>query len=208
MNKDRPFRLDAVLFDFDGTLARPAIDFPGLKRELGTPPGVFALEHLRSLPHGEELDRANEVLARFELDAADRAEPNDGAEATVRSLRDLGLLLGIVTRNRREIIVRSLERFSELSPADFDVIVTRDDDVKYKPEPDQILLAASRLGVSPERTMMVGDFVVDVEAGYRAGSVTVHLLDPEDGAVPAHEPDFRIKSLLELEAIVRMGLSP
>jgi phosphoglycolate phosphatase-like HAD superfamily hydrolase len=56
--------------------------------------------------------------------------------------------------------------------------------------------------------MMVGDFVVDVEAGYRAGSVTVHLLDPEDGAVPAHEPDFRIKSLLELEAIVRMGLSP
>ena len=201
-------RLDAVLFDFDGTLARPAIDFPALKRELGTPPGMFALEFLRSLPLGEESVRAEAVLTRFELEAADRAEPNDGAEDTVRSLRELGLLVGIVTRNRFEIIVRSLERFAHLSPEDFDVIVTRDDEVAFKPEPDQILLAASRLGVEPERTMMVGDFVVDVEAGYRAGSVTVHLLHPDDTAVPEHDPDFRINSLVELEAIVRLGLSP
>ncbi len=208
MDRLRPFRLDAVLFDFDGTLARPAIDFPGLKRELGAPPGVFALEYLRSLPSGEERTRAEAILTRFELEAADRAEPNDGAEEAVFAIRDLGLLVGIVTRNRIDIIVRSLERFRDLSPADFDVIVTRDDGVKFKPEPDQILLAASRLGVLPDRTMMVGDFVVDVEAGYRAGSVTVHLLDPDDTAVPDHEPDFRIDSLFGLEAIVRLGRDP
>lgn len=206
MEETRPDGLAAVLFDFDGTLTRPAIDFPGLKRELGAPPGMFALEYLRSLPPGDERDRAEEVLERFELDAADRAEPNEGAEDTVRALRGLGLLIGIVTRNRRKIIERSLLGFPSLSPADFDVIVTRDDGVKFKPEPDQILLAASLLKVRPERTMMVGDFVVDVEAGHRAGAVTVHLLDPNDSAVPDHEPDFRIDSLVELEAIVRTRL--
>ena len=206
MDKSRSPGLDADLFDFDGTLARPAIDFPGLKRELGAPPGTLALEYVRSLASGDELDRAEEVLARFEMDAADRAEPNDGAEDAVRCLRELGLLVGIVTRNRLEIIERSLLGFPNLSPADFDVVVTRDDDVKVKPEPDQILLAASRLNVLPERTMMVGDFAVDVEAGHRAGAVTVHLLDPNDSAVPDHEPDFRIDSLAELEAIVRMRL--
>lgn len=206
MDRNGSLQLDAVLFDFDGTLARPAIDFPGLKRELGAPPGMFALEYMRSLPSGDERDRAAAVLERFEMDAADRAEPNDGAEDAVRSLRGMGLLVGIVTRNRFDIIERSLRRFPNLSPADFDVIVTRDDGVRFKPEPDQILLAASLLGVLPERTMMVGDFVVDVEAGHRAGAVTVHLLDPNDTAVPDHEPDFRIDSLVELEAIVRTRL--
>jgi HAD superfamily hydrolase (TIGR01662 family) len=206
VGKNRSPGLDAVLFDFDGTLARPAIDFPGLKRELGAPPGMFALEYVRSLPSGDELDRAEDVLARFEMEAADRAEPNDGAEDAVRCLKEMGLLVGIVTRSRLEIIERSLRGFPRLSLADFDVIVTRDDDVKVKPEPDQILLAASRLNVRPERTMMVGDFVVDVEAGHRAGAITVHLLDPNDSAVPDHEPDFLISSLVELGDIVRMRL--
>ena len=41
----RPFRLRAVLFDFDGTLTRPgALDFAAIKRQVGCPPDRFVLE--------------------------------------------------------------------------------------------------------------------------------------------------------------------
>ena len=47
----RSFRLRAVVFDFDGTLTRPgALDFPGIKREVGCPPDSFLLEWIEALP--------------------------------------------------------------------------------------------------------------------------------------------------------------
>ena len=55
----RPFRLRAVLFDFDGTLTHPgALDFAAIKREVGCPPDQFVLEWILALPHGAERDAA------------------------------------------------------------------------------------------------------------------------------------------------------
>lgn len=200
----RPFRIEAVLFDFDGTLTRPGgIDFEGLREALGAPPGIFALEFVLGLPRGERA-RAEEILERFELQGADRSEPNDGAEEEVLRLREIGLPVGIVTRNTRRTVERAFSKFPRLGSSDFDLIITRDDDVPPKPEPDSILLAAERLGVGVERVAFVGDFVVDVEAGRRAGAVTVHLIG--DYTEPDHEPDFRIERLSDLKEVVVLGL--
>lgn len=202
----RGFRLDAVLFDFDGTLTRPgAIDFDGLKQALGAEPGTYALEHLSALEPGPERERALDILHRFEVEGARRSEPNDGAESIVAWLREAGMPVGMITRNTLGMVERALENFSALSLDDFDVVVTRDTPVPFKPEPDTILFAAAELGVAPERCAMVGDFVVDVEAGNRAGAVTVHIVDPEDPDLEHHEPDLRIHHLDELREIVRMG---
>lgn len=202
----RGFRLDAVLFDFDGTLTRPgAIDFDGLKQALAIAPGTYALEHLSALEPGPERDRALAILHRFEVEGAERSEPNDGAEDIVAWLREAGLPMGMITRNTLSMVERALENFRALSLDDFDVIVTRDTPVPFKPEPDTILFAAAELGVPPERCAMVGDFVVDVEAGNRAGAVTVHLVDPEDPDLEHHEPRFKIHHMDELREIVRLG---
>lgn len=201
------FRVEAVLFDFDGTLTRPgAIDFPGLREALGIPAGTYALEHLGTLEPGSGRDRALAILDRFEVQGADRSVPNEGAEDAVHAMRSLGLKVGMITRNTLPKVERALRRFPRLSLEDFDVVVTRDLPIAFKPEPDTILYAADRLGVAPENCVMVGDFVVDVEAGHRAGAVTIHLVDPSDPEEINHEPDFRIGSLLELESVVRLGL--
>ena len=43
--RPRPFRLRAVLFDFDGTLTVPGqLDFAAIKREVGCPPDQLVLE--------------------------------------------------------------------------------------------------------------------------------------------------------------------
>ena len=88
--------------------------------------------------------------------------------------------------------------------ADFDVILTRDDAVARKPEPDSILLAAEKLGVKARNILMVGDFIFDIQAGRRAGAVTVFLGNGTGSSPP--DSDFTVAALSELENILRYGL--
>ena len=185
MKNVRAFRLAAVLFDFDGTLTRPeALDFDAIKRELGCPPDEYVLEFIEALPPGERHELAAAALQRFELEGAAQSVPNDGAEEAVLSVRRHGLKVGVITRNGRAAVEASLERFEHLTPDDFDVIVTRDDPVRFKPAPDGLLYAAERMGVTPDRMLMVGDFVLDLVAGRHAGCVTVYLTNGGGGDAP------------------------
>jgi HAD superfamily hydrolase (TIGR01509 family) len=209
----RPFRLRAVLFDFDGTITRPgAIDFPAIKREIGCPPDHYILEWIGALPQGERRDAANATLERFELEAADASRPNEGAEDLVHRLRALGLAVGVLTRNGLRAVERALARFRALTPHDFDVIVTRDDgDIAPKPAPDGVLHAAAAMGVPAAETLVVGDFLLDMQAGRAAGAVTAHLLNHglpgfgQEAQPDAADCDFVVGRLAELEAVVRLG---
>jgi HAD superfamily hydrolase (TIGR01509 family) len=58
----------------------------------------------------------------------------------------------------------------------FEVIVTALSAQHTKPYPDPILLAAQRMGVSPEACLMIGDTTVDIRAGKSAGAQTVGVL--------------------------------
>jgi len=213
-----PYRIDAVLFDFDGTLTNPgALDFAAIREAVGCPPGELILEYLESLDDAAEKAGKYALLDAFEADAAAGSAPAREAEAVVSGLRALGIPVGIVSRNSRSAIERALENFPLLSPSDFDVIVPREAPVRPKPAPDSVLLAAAELGVDPGRVLFVGDNQLDVEAGSAAGTFTV-LVRPEHPsayeaaggpgeagrAVPA-APDVVIEHLGEVPLVVRMG---
>ncbi len=224
----RPFRLEAVLLDFDGTLTKPdGLDFPAIKAKLGCPAERYVLEYVEELPPGPARDQAFAALEQFELEGAARARPNAGAEEAVRRLRRHGLKIGVITRNGRPAIDRALENFDHLSAADFDVIVTRDDPYPPKPAPDGVLGAAAAMDADPERVLIVGDFILDALAGRAAGAVTAFLTNGETfagGDLPAEMAvrdafstagapcaetgacDFVIASLAELDDVVRLGL--
>ncbi len=214
MSDARPFRLRAVLFDFDGTLTHPgALDFAAVKRAVGCPPDQYVLEWILALPPGETRDAAARTLDRFELEAAGASAPNAGAEDLVWWLREQGLAVGVLTRNRLSAVEGALRRFSALTVSDFDVVVTRDDGhIPPKPAPDGVLHAAAAMGVPPEQTLVVGDFLLDMRAGRAAGAVTAFLSNhgaPDGGEAAAPEAadcDFVIGRLSELEGVVRLGL--
>ena len=214
MSAARPFRLRAVIFDFDGTLTHPgALDFAAIKREVGCPPDQFVLEWILALPEGAARDAAAATLERFELEAADASAPNEGAEELIRGLRDASLSVAVLTRNGRSAVERALRRFPTLTLADFDVVVTRDDgDLAPKPAPDGVLHAAAAMGVPPEETLVVGDFLLDMRAGRAAGAVTAYLVNHgETGDGEGAEPesadcDFVVARLPEVDQIVRLGL--
>ena len=212
----RPFRLEAVLFDFDGTLTAPGeLDFAAIKRAVGCPPDRFVLEWALALEDDERRDRALAALERFELEAAARSRPNEGAEELIGALLAHGLALGVLTRNGGAAVERALDNFATVSGADFAAIVTRDDPAVPKPAPEGVLLACARMGIAPERTLLVGDYVLDVEAGRRAGAVTALLTngrdpDPSDAAELSGRrpprPDFTVHRLGEVLGIARLGL--
>ncbi|MEN8689774.1 MAG: HAD-IA family hydrolase [Desulfobacterales bacterium] len=204
--KKKPRYIHAVLFDFDGTLTRPeSLDLNVIKRRIGCPADSYLLEYIETLPSADERQKALEAVDQFELAAAAEAKPNDGAEELVGYLHTVGVRVGIVTRNSHQSVLRALHNFKRIDVADFDIIVSRDEPVNPKPSGDGIHLAARRLNVAVAEVLMVGDYAIDIEAGIRAGAITV-LLDnhlPKAGQdVPS---DFTVEHLADIQKIVRHG---
>lgn len=200
----KPFCTKAVIFDFDGTLTRPgALDFKTFKKTLGCPFDRPVLEFIHALPDPDQRATALEALERFETAGAEASAPNLGAEDLVRRLKAMGVKLAILSRNSGRSIARAFDNFTAVGPGDFDLIVSRDDKVALKPSADGVHWAAAKMGLDATETMVVGDFIFDMEAGRRAGAVTV-LFCPA-GTEPVAAADFTIAALDELEALVRLG---
>jgi phosphoglycolate phosphatase len=209
-----PRRIRAVLFDLDGTLVHTRIDFPRMKegvlaelRAEGLDSEPFrALDALAIIeraaaaltdPSGFRR-RAEIALVREELAVCDEAVEAEGAIETLQWLREQGVGVGIVTRNCREAVERVLERV----PLWRQVLLTRADTPRVKPDPLHLRLALEHLAVPAENALMVGDHVMDVRAGRAAGMPTLGVLLPErppDYFLEA-QPDGVIRKLPELRA--------
>ena len=202
----------AVLFDFDGTLTRPeALDFTAPRTALGCPAGTTILEYIDALPTKDAQEKANGILAAFELAAARASIPNPGAEEAVALLKDRGIRLGILTRNTLASIRESLKNFRGLMEADFSVIITRESAGRPKPHPDGVIGAARSLGVALRDLLVVGDFIFDIAAGKAAGSPTVLVTNgrtaPDSRAAGVTwagdaKPDYTITDLSELAPLL------
>ncbi|WP_319524124.1 HAD-IA family hydrolase [uncultured Desulfosarcina sp.] len=204
--RNKAYRIDAVLFDLDGTLTQPgALDFPALKRDIGCPLELPVLEFMAGL---KDEDRRREITRRldaFELEGALSSRPNAGARQLIGAIKKAGLPVGILTRNSRASTLRALENFDGVSPSDIDVIVTREDPVKIKPSGQGVLLAARKMEVDPAHVLVVGDFSFDMDAGRDAGALTAFLANKSpvpDGLVC----DFVIDALADLEPILAEGV--
>ncbi len=203
---NKPYRISAVLFDFDGTLTKPdALDFSVIKEILGCPDEIPALEFIESISDAQKKAEAFNELNRFESRAAANSEPNPGAENLIRTVHSKGIPMGLVTRNSMDSVKVSLKNFNSIGLDYFDVVITRDDPVKPKPSPAGILLAARKLNVDPGQILMVGDYVFDIDAGRSAGTLTA-LLDVNPRVDKRHlECDIIISCLADLEPVLHMG---
>jgi HAD superfamily hydrolase (TIGR01509 family) len=192
-----------VLFDFDGTLTEPGtLDFAAVRNAIGCPPTQAVLEFIGGLQDEAACRNAMEILDRFEVEAAARSRPNAGAEDLVRFLRERGLRTGVISRNSPQSIEIALRSFTTLRPAHFDLILTRDDPYPPKPSPEGIRAAAARMGVPADEVLVIGDYLFDIEAGYRAGARTAFLTNRGPLICRDPKPDFTIDRLDEVREIV------
>ena len=186
---------NAVIFDLDGTLTVPVLDFDAIRDEirLSDGPILEAIERMEP----DMRAAAMAVLERHEQHAAETAELQYGAAETISELRRRGYAVGILTRNARRWAELVLDRFGLV----VDGLRAREDGVN-KPAPDGVLALCGRFGACVESSWMVGDFLYDIQAGSRAGSRTVLMIG--DGAPPdyASAADHVIRSLPRLLELV------
>lgn len=208
----------AVLFDLDGTLAETDIDFSKLREATLQLIAEYAIDplplrsldvlgameqaasELRSAGRPEEAEelrkRAHARLQAMEMAYCSTPRPIPGAHDLLSMLKARGARIGIVTRNDRQVSLRTLEQLR----IPFDMLVSRDDVQNVKPHPQHILIALQEWHIAPEQCVVVGDYWMDVEAGRAAGCRTVGIWRRDVLLNPFrdHPPDVLVRDLREL----------
>lgn len=184
-----------VIFDMDGTLTEPHLDFAAIRAEMGITGDAGILEALEAMPPAQR-DEAMTRLLVHELRAAREAGAADGAVEVVRRARQAGLKLALLTRNTREAMRIVLGRFA----LEFDLTMSREDG-PIKPSPVSILQTIESFGVEPAQTACVGDWVFDIQAANAAGCTSI-LLARDRQLDFADQADYVIHSLWELPDIL------
>ena len=174
--------LKAVLFDLDGTIidSNNAIfeTYTQVAKRLGVePPDIEVLRGLLGQPSnlnlpilfGENKDARpiyNEVVIKTHENLPTLPHVKE-------TLEKIDLPMGIVTSKRK---ANAIEVLGELYEK-FDVLITPEQTVKQKPDPEPMHLACKKLSVKPEECVYIGDTVRDYKTARNSGTEFIALID-------------------------------
>ena len=183
--------MDAVLFDMDGTLLDTLADLdasvnyalarfglPGVSQEQTRQAAgygsIVLMDELsgHAFPTGSQ--QFEQLLACFSqhynAHHDDATQPYEGIMELLAALQARGLAMAVVSNK----IHQDTEQLRQLYFARYiGLAIGRSDDVAPKPAPAMALAACRQLGVTPQRTLYVGDSEPDVQVARNAGCVSV-----------------------------------
>ena len=217
--------LEAVIFDWDGTLADSkkyiVKAFQKVLREVGCevtdeyidrligigPRNIFK-EALKSanMPYSEEM--INEMIEKkikVQMKFLTEIELFDGAVELLRSLHNR-VKMALATMSNRKVIEKILDEKGVRKY--FDVVITVDEVNKPKPDPEIFLKSAAKLECKPERCVVVEDSIFGVMAAKRANMkcIAVPTGSYSKEELGKYKPDLLVDSLNDRDAILNFIL--
>lgn len=185
--------MQAVLFDFDGTLVDTAPDLgyalnlqrarhglPFLPEESIRPYASHGSRGLLEIGFGLLPAHASfepmraEYLALYTQVMTRQPVLFPGMAEALAEIEQRGLQWGIVTNKPRRFTVPMVEHMGLDRRAG--AVISGDDAPQPKPSPQTLLLACERMRLDPEQVLYVGDAERDVQAGNAAGMTTLVAL--------------------------------
>lgn len=148
------------------------------------------------------LDRVHSIIEEYELESAKRTDLLPHAQETLQTLKDGGLKTAVVTNNGRAATGIVIERFNLSSL--IDILVTREDSARWKPDGASVKEALKQLRVEPKDAVFVGDSTIDVLAARDSGVISVALPTGPTNIKRLLDtaPDYVISSLAELPLLI------
>jgi HAD superfamily hydrolase (TIGR01509 family) len=225
MDKDIFRNVEAIFFDFEGTLVDFQWNLIGAVREtiqmLGT--SGFPIEQLQGFkystllnevmkiavelrrPPDEVREKIGAIYDRYDEDALTRWTLRPNARQFLSALKAKGMKTGLISNVGKKAMEKAfkkmqLQRF-------FDAVVTRNDVNALKPSGEGIRLALTRLQVMKDRALFIGDSLDDIQATKEAGLKVIIILGGENANTdlrPAN-PDFLIQSFDEIIVLLEEG---
>ncbi len=188
-------RIDAVIFDMDGTLldSLPAWDRAAAKyllqtygielpetveqeiKQMSLIGGARYIREKFNLPQTpEELleGTLQQVRQRYLTDIS----PKPGVRELLQKLQKQGIKISVATASDKELAVQAFERLGLLNYVDF--IITCDEVGVGKSSPQVYEAALERLGTQKTRTLVVEDALYALQTAKKAGFLTAGVDDP------------------------------
>jgi sugar-phosphatase len=195
---------DAVLFDLDGVLVDSMACVVRLWRRWASEHDLDLNEIMRVV-HGRPTIETIGLVAPH-LPAEEEAACFDAAEAIetdgVTGVQGAAQLVdalppdgwAVVTSGTRDTAMTRLTHTGLPVPS---VLVTADDIRRGKPDPEAYLLAAAKLGIRPERCVVVEDAPVGVSAAHSAGMRVVAVATTHS-QIELREADVKANQLTDI----------
>lgn len=180
----------AALFDFDGTLAN---SFAGITASTNHVRQLYGLPEMTEaevrvyvglgltnlietvIPNAPLADAIAAYKSHHVSVMVSGTQLLPGVRDTLTTLHRGGIALGICS-NKAVAFTKQIVASLGIAPL-FQAVLGPDDvDGRAKPDPAMLLEGLTRLGVSRDETVYVGDMAVDVHAG-RAAGLTVWLVE-------------------------------
>lgn len=215
--------VDAILFDWDGTLVLSEqacfAAFEKSMRHFGIPFSYeiykrhFALDWRRmyetlQLPE----DRWKEAESLWMRYYGERVpDPAPGARELLAGLRHGGYQMGVVSSGSRERVISEIEAhgFRDM----FGTVICGEDVTRPKPCPEGLEKAMHALACIPQHCCYVGDHPDDMEMGKRAGVRTIGVRSrfPGSADLQSLSPDYCFDSLNAVADVfprLRLSMTP
>ena len=171
-----------VLFDLDGTLIdtdklifmgyyhifqKYRKDYEVSFNEMLSFLGPTLMEMFNKYFPNENHAELIEEYRKYTMDHHDKfVSAFKGAEETLKTLKELGVRLGVVTSKRKDVAMYGLKQFN--LDKYIELLVDCNDVKNYKPDPEGINLALKYFNIDSKDTLMVGDSKSDMLAGLSA----------------------------------------
>jgi len=190
-------KIKAVIFDLDGTITEPYLNFDMIRAEIGLLPDAGPLLEAMEKMNPAERKKAEEILYKHEQAAIEHSTLNAGADETLKQLRQMGIQIGVMTRNTRS----NASAVAKKHNIKFDAVVDRNDG-PVKPDPFGVKMLCKHFKVQPQETLVVGDYLFDLQSAKTAGAAAVLIKTGKNAEQFAALADYTIDSLPEIIDII------
>jgi HAD superfamily hydrolase (TIGR01509 family) len=180
----------AILFDYDGVIANTpefnyrswhsafspeGVDIKRREYFLMEGRGPLLISQMLCEAHGVSSEKDEEIMKqkeKFMRQIAGQSTIYSGIPELLLRLLQGGVLLALVTgaskKRVEQFLPKEIHKF-------FNAVITSDDVIKTKPDPEPYLKAALILGVSPEDSLVVENAPLGIESAKKGGFPCIAL---------------------------------